>query len=80
MYKKIDKRENRKQCYDLEVRQAQKIHLFARIFHPNIKVKRKKDKFKKICNYSDICAHLKWTFGKINFKTNTKMRERWLKK
>ena len=80
LYKKSDKRKNRKQCYDLEVRQAQKIHLFARIFHPNIKVKRKKDKFKKICNYSDICAHLKWTFGKINFKTNTKMRERWLKK
>lgn len=80
LYKKSDKRKNRKQCYDLEVRQAQKIHLFARIFHPHIKVKRKKDKFKKICNYSDICAHLKWTFGKINFKTNTKMRERWLKK
>ena len=80
LYKKIDKRENRKQCYDLEVRQAQKIHLFARVFHPHIKVKRKKDKFKKVCGYSDICAHLKWTFGKINFKTNTKMRERWLKK
>ena len=80
LYKKPDKRENRKQCYDLEVRKAQKVHLFARVFHPNIKVKRKIDKFKKICSYSDLCAHLKWTFGQINFKTNTKMRERWLKK
>ena len=80
LYKKFDKRENRKQCYDLELRQMQKIHLFARVFYPHIKVKRKKDKFKKICGYSDICAHLKWRFGKINFKTNTKMRERWLKR
>jgi hypothetical protein len=79
LYKKPDKRQNRKQCYDLEIRKVSKIHLFARVFHPHIKVQRKIDKFKRICSYSNIAAQLKWTFGSINFKKNKKLRERWLK-
>lgn len=41
MYEKKENRPNHKQCYDLEMRQTSKIHLFAKAFIPFIKVKRK---------------------------------------
>ena len=79
MYEKKENRPNHKQCYDLEMRQTSKIHLFAKAFIPFIKVKRKINTFKRIAKYARFCAWQKWQFGHINFKKNTELRERWLK-
>ena len=33
----------------------------------------------RLMNYGEFCARMRWTFGKINFKKNDRMRNRWLK-
>jgi hypothetical protein len=71
--------ERHKKCYDLRLSQMTKIHLFAKVFLPFIKVQRKIKKFKKVINYAHFCAWQKWQFGRINFKKNTELRKRWLK-
>ena len=70
---------NEKDCWDVTVTQAVKVHLFSKVFLPTIKCKRKKDKFKRIIDYAKFCAHMRWTFGSHNFKTNDRIRKRWLK-
>ena len=70
---------NRKKGWDLEVSQTAKVHLFAKVFEPMVKIKRKKETFKRIINYAHFCAWQKWQFGRINFKKNTELRKRWLK-
>ena len=69
---------NEKDCWDVSVSQAAKVHLFSKVFLPTIKCKRKKEKFKRIIDYAKFCARMKWTFGCWNFKTNNKIRQRWL--
>ena len=69
---------NEKDCWDVSVSQAAKVHLFSKVFLPTIKCKRKKEKFKRIIKYAKFCARMKWTFGCWNFKTNNKIRQRWL--
>lgn len=70
---------NEKDCWDVSVSQAAKVHLFSKVFLPTIKCKRKKEKFKRIIDYAKFCAHMRWTFGSHNFKTNDRIRKRWLK-
>ena len=72
-------RGNRKKGWDLEISQTAKVHLFAKVFEQMVKIKRKKKTFKRIIDYARFCAWQKWQFGRINFKKNTELRERWLK-
>ena len=69
---------NEKDCWDVNISQAAKVHLFSKVFLPVIKCKRKIKKFKRIIDYAKFCAHMKWTFGCWNFKTNNRMRDKWL--
>ena len=70
---------NEAPCWDLVCSQMTKTHLFSKIYRPIIKVKRKIKKMDRLINYGKFCAQMKWTFGKINFKKNDRMRNRWLK-
>lgn len=77
---KKQKRPNEtKPCYDVKIYQMVKIHLFARIFYPLIKVKRKRDKFKEVMKFADFSAQFFDTYGSFNFKKNPKIKEKWLK-
>jgi len=81
MFKKTkwkDRPYNEKDCWDVNISQAAKVHLFSKVFLPVIKCKRKIKKFKRIIDYAKFCAHMKWTFGCWNFKTNDRMRNKWL--
>ena len=69
---------NEKDCWDVSVSQAAKVHLFSKVFLPTIKCKRKKEKFIRIIDYAKFCAHMRWTFGSHNFKTNDRIRKKWL--
>ena len=73
-----DRPYNEKDCWDVNISQAAKVHLFSKVFLPVIKCKRKIKKFKRIIDYAKFCAHMKWTFGCWNFKTNNRMRNKWL--
>ena len=75
-----DRTFNEAPCWDLVCCQMAKVHLFAKIYQPIIKVKRKIKKMDRLINYGEFCANMKWTFGKINFKKNEDLRQRWLKK
>ena len=71
--------EKHKKCYDLTLSQMTKVHLFAKVFLPFIKVQRKIKKFKKIIDYAHFCAWQSWKFGSVNFKKNTELRKKWLR-
>lgn len=73
-----DRTFNEKDCWDVNINQASKVHLFSKIFLPAIKCKRKIKKFERIINYAKFCAQMGWTFGCWNFKTNHRMRNKWL--
>jgi len=75
-----DRTFNEAPCWDLVCSQMAKTHLFSKIYQPIIKVKRKIEKMNRLINYGEFCAHMKWRFGKFNFKKNDELREKWLKK
>ena len=75
-----DRTFNEAPCWDLVCSQMAKTHLFSKIYQPIIKVKRKIKKMDRLINYGEFCADMKWNFGKINFKKNEELRQRWLKK
>ena len=70
---------NEAPCWDLICCQMTKTHLFSKIYQPIIKVQRKIKKMDRLINYGKFCAQMRWTFGKINFKKNDHMRNKWLK-
>jgi hypothetical protein len=79
LYEKKEHRPNHRQCYDLEMKDMLKIHLFAKVFVHSLKVKRKIKTLERIAKYAHFCAWQKWTFGKTDFKKNLKLRDKWLK-
>ena len=76
--KMVPKKAHHKQGYDLRLRDMSKIHIFCKVFQPYIRIKRKIDKMQRIINYARFCAIQRWTFGRIDFNKNKKMRDRWL--